>query len=116
MKFSVKTFLLSCLCACLMSPVYSMANNCPDKRSKLKEMTIMVQKITVEHNALIMYYKHKGKSDSMMVSYGHKDTYEKYLGKTVKLQYRDEQYFDEHDGECVTRKSVSKIGKSNVAD
>ncbi len=114
MKKLVKTLLLTSLCACLFIPSVSLANDCPEKKSAKKEIDITVNKVFVEHNMAFMHYTHQGKK-SVRINYGDMKTFEKYLGKKVKMQYVDVQYFDEHDGECVQEKSIVKIGNSKLS-
>ncbi len=113
MKGIFKSLMIAGLCACMFSPALSAANNCPEKRSAKKDMTITVQKVGEEYHMCFMKYEHKGEQ-YVTISCGDRKLFEKYVGKKVKVDYVDVQYFDEHDGECTQEKRILKIGNTTI--
>ncbi len=109
----MKAFLKICLllvCAFLLSPSHGMANGCPDRKSGKKSMDIHVQGVSVEHNTAFMTYLVNGQKNSMRVNYGDLKAYQRFLNRTVKMVYRDVQYYNDHDDDCTREKEVVSIG------
>ncbi len=84
-------------------------NKCPETTSAPKDVTITVKKVFESYHVTFMEYTDQEGEHSIRVSYQDREMYEKLIGKTVPMRFVMEQYFDEHDGDCVQRAKVLMI-------
>ncbi len=70
--------------------------------SRVKPGTITIKKAFEAYNAFYIVYSQGGDNEYQeQVPWGDRELYNKYVGQTVKVEYTDAQYFDEHAGKCI---------------